>query len=88
MLSATPQTAAGYITVVQEQRFRLVTDTGQGLLLTLAHNAPVGENDLHHWRQAKTHVAVTYEGQPNFASGIAHAVKPTVEEIGREDVGV
>ena len=46
MLSATPQTAAGYITVVQEQRFRLVTDTGQGFLLTLAHNAPVGENDL------------------------------------------
>lgn len=88
MLSATQQTVAGHITVVQEQRFRLVTDTGQGLLLTLSHNAPVGENDLQRWYQAKTHVAVTYEGQPNFASGIAHAVKPNVEEISRDDVGV
>jgi hypothetical protein len=83
VLNVTQQTAAGHITVVQEQRFRLVTDTGQGLLLTLAHNAPVGENDLQRWHQTKTHVAVTYEGQPNFASGIAHAVKPTVGKISR-----
>jgi hypothetical protein len=88
VLSARHEIAAGHITVVQEQRFRLVTDTGQGLLLTLAHNAPVGENDLQRWHQAKTHVAVTYEGQPNFASGIAYAVKPTVEDISRDDVGV
>jgi hypothetical protein len=33
------QTAMGYITVVQEQRFRLLTNEGQGLLLTLAHHA-------------------------------------------------
>ena len=88
MLSATQQTAAGHITVVQEQRFWLVTDTGQGLLLTLAHNAPVGENDLQRWHRAKTHVAVTYEGQPNLASGIAHVVKPTVAKSVGEDVSV
>jgi hypothetical protein len=27
--------------VVQEQRFQLLTDRGQGLLLTLSHTAPV-----------------------------------------------
>lgn len=45
-MTATRQTAAGHLIAVQEQRFRLVTDTGQGLLLTLAHHAAVDENDL------------------------------------------
>jgi hypothetical protein len=34
-------TATGSLIVVQEQRFHLLTDRGQGLLLTLAHTAPV-----------------------------------------------
>jgi hypothetical protein len=76
---------AGHIIAVQEQRFRLVTDAGQGFLLTLSRNASAGQNDLQRWHQAKTHVAVTYEGQPNFASGIAHAVKPTSTSLIGDD---
>jgi hypothetical protein len=83
MTAATRQTAAGHIIAVQEQRFRLVTDAGQGLLLTLSHHAPVDENDLHLWHQTRAHVAVTYQGQPNLDSGIAHAVKANVDDISK-----
>jgi hypothetical protein len=40
-------TAAGRIGVVQEGRFRLLTDGGQGLLLTLGHDASIGDAELH-----------------------------------------
>jgi hypothetical protein len=68
--------AQGYIAVVQEQRFRLITDAGQGLLLTLAHDAPLDESDLHHLHDANLHVVVEYEGEPNLDSGVAHSIKP------------
>ena len=71
-------TAQGYITVVQEQRFRLVTDSGQGLLLTLAHDAPLDLNDLQHFHDANMHVIVEYEGESNLESGVAHWVSATV----------
>ena len=66
--------ATGYITVVQEQRFRLVTDTGQGLLLTLAHDAPLDSNNLQHLHESETHVDVEYEGNPNLQTGVAHII--------------
>lgn len=69
--------AQGYIAVVQEQRFRLVTDSGQGLLLTLAHNAPLDLNDLQRLHETKTHVNVEYEGDPNLENGVALAVNAT-----------
>jgi hypothetical protein len=67
--------AQGYIAVVQEQRFRLITDAGQGLLLTLAHDAPLDDKDLRHIHDANLHVVVEYEGEPNLDSGVAHSVK-------------
>jgi hypothetical protein len=67
--------AEGYITVVQEQRFRLVTDDGRGLLLTLAENARVDGHTLQGLHNNRTHVRVEYEGEPNMASGVAHAIK-------------
>ena len=66
--------ATGYITVVQEQRFRLVTDAGQGLLLTLAHDAPLDSNNLQHLHESETHVDVEYEGNPNLQTGVAHII--------------
>jgi hypothetical protein len=38
------------IVVAKEQRLRLVTDGGQGLLLTLAGNASLNEGDLRRFR--------------------------------------
>ena len=67
--------AQGTIAVVQEQRFRLITDAGQGLLLTLAYDAPLDDKDLHVLHDANRHVVVEYEGEPNLDSGVAHSVK-------------
>ena len=67
--------AQGTIAVVQEQRFRLITDTGQGLLLTLAHDAPLDESELHRLHDTGMHVVVEYEGEPNLESGVAHSIK-------------
>jgi len=70
--------AQGTIAVVQEQRFRLITDTGQGLLLTLAHDAPLESSDLRHMHDANMHVIVEYEGEPNMDSGVARSIKRTI----------
>lgn len=67
--------AQGIITVVQEQRFRLITDAGQGLLLTLAHDASVDNNGLKHLHETLAHVDVEYEGEPNLQTGVAHSIR-------------
>jgi hypothetical protein len=64
------QTATGYITAVQEERFRLHTDREQELLLTARDTARLQE--LH---RAHAHVRVTYSGQPNLDSGVAKSIK-------------
>jgi urease accessory protein UreE len=66
----------GRIVVVQESRFRMVTDRGQELLFTLSHRSPVSDRDLHHWKNSSVHVVVEYEEEPNLESGIAHLVQP------------
>jgi hypothetical protein len=72
--------ATGSLIVVQEQRFRLLTDRGQGLLLTLAPTAPVQTEDLCRWYEAQMPVTVEYTGEPNLTSGIAHQVRPLAED--------
>ena len=74
-VSAT-RAAAGYITVVQESRFRLLTDSGQGLLLTLGHQANVQAEDLCGFLDAHTHVLVEYAGEPNTDSSVVYKVRP------------
>jgi len=69
-------TATGAILVVQEQRFRLLTDAGQGLLLTLSQMAPVQIDDLCRWQATRMPVMVEYTGEPNLTSGIAHHMWP------------
>jgi hypothetical protein len=77
MLSArtTAQVARGRIAVVQEQRFRLTTEDGRSLLLTLAHDAAVGAGALCRLRDARTPVEVEYTGEPNLETAVAHAVR-------------
>ncbi len=64
----------GYITALQEQRFRLTTDDGAHLLLTLAKNAHVSYGNLHLLHVANAHVRVEYTGESNLASGAARSV--------------
>jgi hypothetical protein len=66
--------ATGHISVVQEERFRLITDDGAGLLLTLSRKANASPDDLCKFHQANTRVRVEYEGEPNMPSGIARRV--------------
>ncbi len=70
------KTVQGRIIVVQEGRFRLMTPTGQGLLLTLSPFAPVSIADLRRWREAATLLTVTYTGEPGLASAVAKRLRP------------
>ena len=67
--------ATGRISVVQEGRFRLLTDGGQGLLLTLGHDASVGDAELHALHEANARVLVEYDGEANLAFAIVHRVR-------------
>jgi hypothetical protein len=67
--------ASGRIVAVQEQRFRLVTDQGQVLLLRLSHDARTTTDELHLHQRLGDKVAVEYHGMPNLASGVASCVE-------------
>lgn len=69
--------AGGHIVAVQEERFRLITDTGQGLVLALAHGASLGISDLSRLELDDAHVIVRYTGLPNLETGTAHSIRPT-----------
>jgi hypothetical protein len=68
-------TARGHITVVQEERFQLMTDSGQGYLLTLGRDAGIDARDLRRLHDAGAHVVVEYDGDPDFTSGVARTVR-------------
>jgi hypothetical protein len=67
-------TAKGHITIVQEQRFRLATEGGQVLLLTLGKDAALSQTDLTLLRDSGALVSITYIGDPNTVGGAAQAV--------------
>lgn len=68
--------ARGRIIVAQEQTFRLATDGGPTLLLTLSVHGANRPAELVRFRDEGTLVDVVYEGEPGFDSGVAHAVRP------------
>lgn len=76
MSGTSRQKVRGRIIIVQEQFFRLVTDSGRGLLLTLGVFARSAPEELIRFRDERTVVEVEYEGEPGYASGKAHAVRP------------
>ncbi len=76
MAGTRPRSVTGVIAVVQEERFRLVTDSGQAYLLTLHNNLRTSAEDLCRWHEQGTRVIVEYEGEPNLTSGVAYAIKP------------
>ncbi len=66
-------TVTGVVMAVQEQRFRLMTDSGQNLLLTL-HNLARLPASLPELQRSQAPVRVTYQGQPNLSTGIARRI--------------
>ncbi len=81
--SHSQQTATGYIIAVQEERFRLMTDSGDTLLLTLPNLARVSVPDLQRWHMDAARVRVAFEGSPNLVSGVARSIQPLSN--GRKD---
>ena len=83
MAETRTQHASGHIILVQEQRFRLFTESGQGLLLTLSHKAPLGGEDLQRLRREHNLVQVVYEGAPDLATGVALEVREAGPGVAR-----
>ena len=77
LMSEVSRHAEGKIAVVQEERFRLISDDGQGLLLTLSHSTGVTPEELRQFQREAVHLAVAYNGEPNMASGVARSVRKT-----------
>ncbi len=73
----------GRITIVQEDRIRLMDAVGRGYLFTVGKRvAPTPA--LERWRDTGLRVDVEYHGQPD-AGAVASRVTPAVElEPGRE----
>lgn len=60
----------GRILLVQESRFRLLTDDGRGMVFLLAYDAPLEPQDL----PSLTHrrVRVDYDESSKLVAGVAH----------------
>ena len=67
---------AGWITMIQEGRFRLGTGDGRSFLFTLDRKSPVQLSTVRLLQKSHIPVSVEYSGEPNTASGVAHIVQP------------
>ncbi len=68
--------ATGTVTALGENAFRLTTDHGQTLNLTLDDHLRVTRGDLMRWENMKQRVQVEYLGDPQTGTGVVMAVKP------------
>ncbi len=75
------QRATGTIVAIQEERFRLETERGDGLLLTLANRSLVGMERMEQWYCSNTPVTIEYRGEPNRNTGIAYSVRPAAVSL-------
>lgn len=67
--------ASGIITVVQEHRFELEGDDGTHRHFTLAHDAPLGWNELIRLQRERSRVTVRHDPPvPGHTTCAVHAV--------------
>jgi hypothetical protein len=64
----------GRITLVQEERFRLVSGDDRAFVFTTSRKSPLCLADLQHLLKSYETIRVEYSGVPNTCSGIADAV--------------
>jgi hypothetical protein len=69
------ETADGIITVVQEGRFKLVTDGGRVMHFVLAHDAAIEPEDLPPLARAQTSVRVAYTRPKHLIAAVAHSLQ-------------
>jgi hypothetical protein len=74
------ETADGIITVVQEGRFKLVTDTGRVMHFVLAHEAAIEAQDLPPLARARTPVRVAYTRPNHVIAAVAHSLRTIAHE--------
>jgi hypothetical protein len=79
LLKAADVVISGQIVSVQEQRFRLQTDSGQVYLLTLGRHARLDSGTLGELHRRRARVEVTYAGEPNMADGVASAIRQAAD---------
>ncbi|MBV9580178.1 MAG: hypothetical protein JO057_16445 [Chloroflexi bacterium] len=60
----------GRVIAHQEQRVRLLTDSGQVYLLTVANRAGLDAQELADFQVRGARLAVRFSGQPNLTGGI------------------
>lgn len=66
----------GVVTVVQEHRFELLGDDGTHRHFTLAHDAPLGWNELIQLQRARCRVQVRHDApRPGHTTSGVHAVQ-------------
>jgi hypothetical protein len=58
----------GVVTLVQEDRLRLVDDLGRGYLFTLGRGNGVSLGQLHAWCERGLSVQVEYRGAPDLGA--------------------
>ncbi|HZU90567.1 MAG TPA: hypothetical protein VE993_15045 [Stellaceae bacterium] len=81
------ESADGVITVVQEGRFKLVTERGRVMHFVLAHNAAIEPEDLPALAQAQTRVRVEYTRPDHLTAALAHALSTLEYAPPREAIG-
>ena len=66
----------GVVIVVQEHRFELQGDDGTRRHFTLAHDAPLGWNELVGLERARCRVAVQHDpARPGHTTAAVHAIE-------------
>jgi hypothetical protein len=67
--------ACGVVTLVQEHRFELLGDDGTRRHFTLAHDAPLGWNELTRLQREGCRVVVRHDAPPaGHTTAAAHAL--------------
>ena len=69
------RTLTGTIQLVQESRFRLVTETGQSKLFVLSHAAALAPEDLPPLQRAQARVTVSFTPARGLYADIAHRIR-------------
>ena len=68
------QSAEGIITLVQEGRFALVTDSGRVMYFLLAHDAALEPQDLPFLKRDQRRVRVDYTEPSRLVAHMAHTL--------------
>lgn len=69
------RSAEGVITLVQEGRFELVTDSGRVMHFLLAHDASLEPQDLPPLQRDQRRVRVDYTEPTRLVAHVAHALR-------------